>query len=562
MRHYSVDIAMFARWGTLCLVLTAMPAAGSVYLVDQGNPAADDANAGTPAKPLKTIQAALDKSQAGDTVAVKAGIYHEEVKFKGKCGTRSGARPTYWANDSTQYITLEAFGDEQVILDGTVEVKGFRLVEGKGNLYVAPFVYNGWRKELELVFAGDEQLMPFQARNPRVNIDQPELPLLPAIPGDDPRDRGWHYDKQKDLLYVNLGGRTPGKEVPIRAADMSTGVDAANCYFPRIRKLEIRCYNQQAVVIYNTLGAVVEDNYLHHMHSGMHGGPSMDITVRRNTVTHAQNVGMNLGNNLGGLVESNLIRDYNVNPFQNRMYAGGIMCNGITGTALRFNVVTHAISPAAGMWPDCNGMGNAWYGNVLYRIKNCGFYIEAGLVGNVLRWNHCFEDWGGIVLRQNYMNVVAENYLHDNTGVGMALSTPNADNTFGNYFGDNVVANNPTGFGTGASAQKSIANSFDRNTYVLPKDGRVAQYDDKQFKTLKELQAGLGEEMHGKVVQKFDPASLGLVSFRVFGTDKDWQPVQMYGNPNMERFDVLQEQGLVAPYFWGKGTFREFSVFG
>ena len=52
------------------------------------------------------------------------------------------------------------------------------------------------------------------------------------------------------------------------------------------------------------------------------------------------------------------------------------------------------------MWPDCSGLGNAWYGNVLYRIKNCGFYIEAGSVGNVLRWNHCFEDWGGIVLRQ------------------------------------------------------------------------------------------------------------------------------------------------------------------
>lgn len=359
---------------------------------------------------------------------------------------------------------------------------------------------------------------------------------------------------------MNLGGQTPGKDVPIRASNMSTGVDTALSYFPRIRKLEIRGYNQHCVVIYSTLGAVVEDNYLHHAHAGVYGAPSMDVTIRRNTVTHAQQVAMALGGNRGGVVESNVIRDYNVNPFQTRNYAGGIMCNGIIGTALRFNVVTHAISPAAGMWPDCSGLGNAWYGNVLYRIKNCGFYIEAGAVGNVLRWNHCFEDWGGIVLRQNYMNVAAENYVHDNTGVGMAVSTPDGDNNIANYFGDNVIANNPTGIGTGASADKTIANSFDRNTYVLAKDGRVMQFDNKQLKSVKEVRSMLGEETHGKVVDKFDPASLGLVSFRVFGTEKDWEPVQMYGNPGMERFDVLES--FSAPYFWGRGTFRESSPFG
>ena len=83
--------------GVFCLALTAMPAAGRDYFVDQQNPAANDANAGTQAEPLKTIQAAVDKTQAGDTVEVKAGVYHEEVNFKGKSGTRSGARPTYWA---------------------------------------------------------------------------------------------------------------------------------------------------------------------------------------------------------------------------------------------------------------------------------------------------------------------------------------------------------------------------------------------------------------------------------------------------------------------------------
>ena len=225
-------------------------------------------------------------------------------------------------------------------------------------------------------------------------------------------------------------------------------MDAASCYFPRIRKLEVWGYNQHCIVIYNSFGAVVEDNYCHHSHAGIFANPSTDITIRRNTVTNSAKVALCLGGNLGGLVECNVIRDYHTNPWKDNYYAGGIMCNGITGTAVRFNVVTHAVVGAAGIWPDCCGLGNAYYGNTMYRIDSNGFYIEAGLVGNVLRWNTCFENWGGITLRQNYMNSVCENYLHDNTGVGMALSTPNADNTFGNHFGDNWVINNRVGVGT------------------------------------------------------------------------------------------------------------------
>ena len=36
------------------------------------------------------------------------------------------AQATSWANDNTQYITLEAFGDDKVVLDGTVEAQGFQ----------------------------------------------------------------------------------------------------------------------------------------------------------------------------------------------------------------------------------------------------------------------------------------------------------------------------------------------------------------------------------------------------------------------------------------------------
>ncbi len=70
-------------WTMLFVVLVLAGVAWSGELiVDQKNDKADDKNPGTPAAPFKTIQAALDKAQAGDSVEVRAGVYHEAVKFK------------------------------------------------------------------------------------------------------------------------------------------------------------------------------------------------------------------------------------------------------------------------------------------------------------------------------------------------------------------------------------------------------------------------------------------------------------------------------------------------
>ncbi|MHC4738900.1 MAG: right-handed parallel beta-helix repeat-containing protein, partial [Planctomycetota bacterium] len=66
---------------------TTETAPAGVYYVDQGNPAADDANPGTEALPWETLKKATLTVQAGDTVYVKAGVYIDTVnsferKFK------------------------------------------------------------------------------------------------------------------------------------------------------------------------------------------------------------------------------------------------------------------------------------------------------------------------------------------------------------------------------------------------------------------------------------------------------------------------------------------------
>jgi hypothetical protein len=78
---------------------------------------------------------------------------------------------------------------------------------------------------------------------------------------------------------------------------------------------------------------------------------------------------------------------------------------------------------------------------------------------------------------------------------------------------------------------------------------------------LQTLRSELGLETHGKVVTEFDPAPLGLVTFRVHGTKKPWEVIPMLGNPLMSRTDIIGSSDS-DPYFWKKGTFRGVEDYG
>ena len=87
----------------LLVILTfCAPAAFAAEIfVDQKNASAADKNTGTEQSPLKTIQAAVDKAQAGDTIYLKAGLYEEPVHI-----SKSG--------EYNAPITLSAWKDDRV----------------------------------------------------------------------------------------------------------------------------------------------------------------------------------------------------------------------------------------------------------------------------------------------------------------------------------------------------------------------------------------------------------------------------------------------------------------
>ena len=82
-----------------------------------------DTNAGTASKPLKTISAAAQKAQAGDTITVHAGTYRERV-----------TPPRGGESDSKRIVYRAAKGDK-VIIAIRPERINFASVEKKANVF-------------------------------------------------------------------------------------------------------------------------------------------------------------------------------------------------------------------------------------------------------------------------------------------------------------------------------------------------------------------------------------------------------------------------------------------
>lgn len=120
------------------------PAAGRQWVVDQANPRADDAGAGTADQPFKTIAPAAAQAQPGDTVLVKAGIYRECV-----IPARGG--------EKDRPITYLAEPEHQVIVRGSDVWKTQWRDEGLG-IYFATYdspIFSRGNPFLQKVFKPD-----------------------------------------------------------------------------------------------------------------------------------------------------------------------------------------------------------------------------------------------------------------------------------------------------------------------------------------------------------------------------------------------------------------------
>ncbi len=77
--------------------------AADIFVAQNG----DDQDVGTITTPLASIQAALNKAQAGDTIYLREGRYYEAVNFTGQNG------------NSGSPITITAYNNEEAVIDGS-----------------------------------------------------------------------------------------------------------------------------------------------------------------------------------------------------------------------------------------------------------------------------------------------------------------------------------------------------------------------------------------------------------------------------------------------------------
>ena len=140
MRVAAVAIAV-----ALALVVSAAWPA-TYHVAPHGN----DGNAGTLERPLRTIQAGVNKLQPGDTLLIRGGVYRETITFP-----RSGA--------PDKPITVKPYGTEKVVVTGCDPVAGWTLHDAAKGLWKAPMP---WTLGLgrNQVFAGGQ--ICIEARHP------------------------------------------------------------------------------------------------------------------------------------------------------------------------------------------------------------------------------------------------------------------------------------------------------------------------------------------------------------------------------------------------------------
>jgi hypothetical protein len=203
------------------------------------SPAGNDTHDGAPALPLRTISAAAQRAQPGDTVTVHAGTYRERVTPP-RGGTSASAR-----------ITYQAAPGEVVVIKGSEVVRDWK-----------PFVATVWKASIPNALFGkyhpykdlingdwfNDQGRPHHTGEVFLNgkslyethLLERVLDPRPHRASRDPEGSRWTWfaevDETHTHLYANFHGRDPTKElVEINVRDACFYPARPGCDFITVR---------------------------------------------------------------------------------------------------------------------------------------------------------------------------------------------------------------------------------------------------------------------------------------------------------------------------------------
>jgi len=481
-----------ARWTlTACVLLVLARSARSVELfVDQKHAQANDKNPGTEALPFKTIPAAVERAQPGDTIWVKAGDYEERVVLNKPA---TAARP----------IVLSAWKDDRVRI-------GYqpRPLPVQGEWQPIPGS-KCWQIRLTQDVPDDFLVL----------LDGKAILTWPQDgPPKDEKVNWASYRRSERTLMFNANGRNPGQlgqfaygRRPHQLTFMTIEPPAA---WWIVRRLEFSWIGVGVYLCGDN--CVVEDCFFTHCYRGgmfIHG--RTDI-VRRCNFYRCGNGMHASGAGVGHILEDNLIVECSLRAEDDILPLDipGCQPEGYGPTCFKGNMLAmtfiHNIvsdNPGAGWYADCPGVQSSRViGNAFWDNRGGGIYNEAMVNDSLTQGNVFYRNGIGSSVATRW-NLV-DNLFHEG---GIFWNNLDINPMRDGYMllRRNAFINVPQGYLCGYAsgwAQYAWPEVFrdcivDRNRIWLPEDGvLINDGGAKKYRTLDEVRKEFQWELHGQVL--------------------------------------------------------------
>lgn len=515
----------------------------AVLYVDNRAQGASDSNPGSETAPFRTIGAAVEHLQAGNTLYVKAGEYFESVRLA-KGGSREAG-----------YITIRSFGDDTVTLSGAVEVgtDGWTMLsEGTYACQIPkgldPYRHDGSRPRafcngLELPLR--QQVMESKSKE---SNEQGLLGLdLPGAP-DDPRYshapiRHFEIDRATNTITIYCPDCDP-TELKVEVSVLSNAFQILGEYI-RIRGFRIFGYGEAGIRV-DSPHAQVEYNYVEACGTGilLNDDVSYDSIARRNTIMRSSGTGLQWKSR-GCTVEDNTVIQSCTNSIIDT-WAGGLKSNAGGWSLIRNNVVVDtgkyrvpgSCHAWGALWADIVAKCNMMTGNTIHGNEWVGIYVEWGQDGQQILLNTSSRNFYGLCFRGANYGVAMRNVFVENIN-SLGFFSPRTE--------DNFVKRNVFIAGRNAMARE-YQHDWEvkqQQTNVIDDNVWDSTHNWEDF-TLYE--SGHGREIRRIVKDDPSPSDIGLnVIILRNPFSEENEVMMMVGNKDISLTEPANES---VPYFW------------
>ncbi|MEM9607402.1 MAG: right-handed parallel beta-helix repeat-containing protein [Actinomycetota bacterium] len=352
----------------------ALPLGGTAYPVPADaiwvSPSGSDAAPGTEGAPVATLSRAVAIASAGDTIVLREGTYHEDVKVERKP------------------VTIQNAPGEVVWLDGSVVVDGW-VPDGDGR-WSAPWPYDtgyvlpdSWLPYPNDPAAADPDQIFFDGQQLRQRLDPDTLgPMEFAV--DEARDRVW------------VSSDPTGVEV--RAAVLADGLYVRESPGTVVRGIGVRRYATLLTRLAQ-LKAHSDDMVVENVVSidSATAGVSLvgdGILLQDTTTERNGQLGVHIDGGTGITVTRVYAAYNNTARFGEGSAEGGIKATDARQLVFSDNLVEY--NRGQGLWTDLDAEGITITGNVVRHNGRNGIQYELSADG-----------------------VIADNVLYDNGNIGI-----------------------------------------------------------------------------------------------------------------------------------------------